>query len=66
MIVQISGISRGANNTNGLGGDLDGQNFASGVSSKDQRGTKDGSLKTARNKKQNTTTTKPPVVPTNK
>ncbi|CAF0865863.1 unnamed protein product [Adineta ricciae] len=62
---KISGITRGANNANGLGGDLDGQNFASGVSSKDQRGTKDGSLKTARNKKQNTSTAKLPAAPAN-
>ncbi|UJR35567.1 hypothetical protein I4U23_028320 [Adineta vaga] len=48
---KISNSTRGANNT---GGDLDSQNFSSGVSSKDQRGTKDSTLKSTRNKKQST------------
>jgi len=43
----------------GTAGDPDGQNFALGTSSKDQRANKDALLKMTRNKRQTSTTTAP-------
>jgi hypothetical protein len=45
----MSGISQGAS---GTAGELDGQNFALGTGSKDQRANKEALLKMTRNKRQ--------------
>jgi hypothetical protein len=48
----MSGVSQGASSTGGTAGELDGQNFALGTASKDQRANKEALLKMTRNKRQ--------------
>jgi hypothetical protein len=48
----MSGLSQGNNNAAGVAGELDGQNFALGATTKDQRANKDALLKMTRNKRQ--------------
>ena len=48
----MSGISQGANSMGGNAGELDGQRFALGANSKDQRANKEALLKMTRNKRQ--------------
>jgi hypothetical protein len=48
----MSGISQGANSMGGNAGELDGQRFALGANSKDQRANKEALLKMTRDKRQ--------------
>jgi hypothetical protein len=52
LFIQMSGISQGASGMGGNAGELDGQGFAVGTASKDQRANKEALLKMTRNKRQ--------------
>ncbi len=52
MIIQISGASQGGSSMGGTAGELDGQSFALGTASKDQRVNKEALLKMTRTKRQ--------------